>query len=475
MRWVDTVRELSLRTKVAITVGGAVIILLGGASYLTFRYWESEALAAARQQALLAGRSVRASVETGLAYDRREEAKRSLRRLTEGASVTGARVYGSDGTILLSSSPAEEGRGAGEVWIPDPREIPRGGVVRQGSDGDEVRAYLPLGIPGAAVLEVQLSAGPVREAMDRGARLGLGLTVASVLALAVIVLTMMEREVVSPIRRLEGLLAGSGKVEPGGELGELERLGTSIERLIRREEAAERLAEARHRRLARQEGLVKVGELAAEMAHEFKRPLVNIRTAVDVLEQEYRLDERGERVLSQVEGQLDRLRETMGDLFSLAQPVELDTREVDVAEVLDDALLQLRGDTDSEEVEIRREYEPDLPPVEGEPRRLEQAFLNLMLNASEAMSGRGVLTVSARTSGNGWLEVSVADTGPGIPEEQIPEVTRPFYSTKPMGTGLGLPLVARIVSAHGGRLRIESTRDEGTTIHVRIPTRTASS
>jgi two-component system, NtrC family, sensor kinase len=467
-------RELPLRTKLAVTVAGAGLVLLGAAAYLSFGYARAESLVAAEQQALMAAVSVRASVESALLNGQRAQARAGLQRLTSTAPVTAARIYGPDGTIVLSADEAEEGRREPGVWIPSAREVPGRGLVRGTPDREAVRAFLPLVVPGTAVLEVRFSVAPLKAAMDRGARLGLGLLLGSLLTLAVVFSMVFEREVVGRVRRVSGLLeeGGAGGSPAGSRVGgvdELGRLEASVVELVEKERAAAREAAEQRRRAAERAGFAEVGELAAEMAHEFKRPLASIRTAVELLRQEYAVEAGGGALIGALESQLERLNETMRDVFALARPAMHAPESVELGQVVNGALLQLAGHPAAAGLSTHREYDEATPVIWGDGKRLEQAFANLALNAVEAMAGGGTLTMRVRPAGEGWVEVEVADTGAGIPPGQLEQVMKPFYSTKAAGTGLGLPLVARIVASHGGRVTVESDMGVGTTVRVHLP------
>ncbi len=466
MTWVRRVRSLPVRGKVLLTVLGAAVAALGASTYLSFRYWENEALASAKRQALLAAASTQATLESAIRLGRLSPAHHALTRLREEGDVTTARVYGPDGRILISADPYEEGTRASSVFIPDAAELPREGITKPAGKGSAVRAYLPVSIPEPAVLEVEFSVAPTMAAMERGARLGMGLMAVSLLAVGIVVVTMFEREVVAPLHRMDVLLRAQGQGGPRNELVHLER---SVTELLEKGRAVEARAADQDRRLAAQEGLAQVGELAAEMAHEFKRPLASIQTAVGLLQQEYELDEGGREMLGAVHQQLDRLHETMQDLFSLAKPLVTQDAHVDLADVLDDALAGLAGIPGIEHVEVHRTYGHERILVPGDARRLGQAFLNVLGNAVEAMPDGGHLTLATTPRADGSVEVSVTDTGHGLDPEAVERALRPFYSTKPLGTGLGLPLVARIVSAHRGGLAIESRPKHGTTVRITLP------
>jgi len=465
MVWIGALKSQPLRTKLVVTAVGTAIAVAGAFTYLSFRYWRQETVAVAEQQALLAAASVRSAVESAITAGEPTRARRALRELVVRASVTTARVYGPDRAIVVSSEPSEEGLRRTGVWIPPAREIPEHGTARVRPDGDAVDAYLPVTAGGASLIEVTFSLEPFKAAMDRGARLGLLLLIGSMAAVIVIVATMLEREVMVPIERVTDILAPEGTRGRSNELGRIEE---SVADLIRKEREAERKVAAHVEQLASQAGLAEVGGMAAEMAHEFKRPLASIRSAISLLEQEYELNDQAQSLLAAVDGQLSKLTETMQDLFALAKPVELEADRVDLADTVDSALAQLAGLTDTTHRRVERRYGPETPAVAGDRHRLEQAVLNVMLNAMEAMEEGGTLTISINGR-NGGAVLEFDDTGPGIPAEEIDRIVLPFYSTKPSGTGLGLPLVSRVVSAHRGKLEIESEPGRGTTVRIILP------
>jgi two-component system, NtrC family, sensor kinase len=465
MSWLRRLRGQPLRTKLVITAVGTAVIVFAAVSSLTFSYWRQEAVAAAEQQALLAAASVRSAVEAGLTARDHGRARRALQELVRLESIVGARVYSPAGVVVVSTDRSEEGVRPAGVWIPTARDLPAAGTARLTPDGNLVNAFLPLRAGGAGILQVDFSLAPLQAAMGRAARLGLLLLVGSLAAVIFIVATMLEREVVTPIERMAGILGPDG---PPGRGGELDQIEASVSHLLRKEREAARLAAEQEARLATQAGFAQVGEMAAEMAHEFKRPLASIRSAVSLLEQEYELNDHAQSLLAAVDGQLGKLTETMQDLFALARPVELEGERLELPDTVDSALSQLAGLVDTSGRRVERTYAESIPPVYGDRHRIEQAVLNVMLNAMEAMEDGGVLTIGIRPVA-GRVVLEFRDTGPGIPEAEIEKVVLPFYSTKPAGTGLGLPLVARVVAAHRGELDIRSKPGVGTTVRIELP------
>jgi len=154
-------------------------------SYVATRYIDvagRHGLVRASRLNVRARASAQATVESALRLGRPEPARHSLALLRSEGTVTSARVYGPGGAILLSAEPYEEGRRAASVWIPDAAELPPDGLVKTSEDGGSVRAFLPISIPEPAVLEVGFSMAATKAAMDRGARLGIGLMAVSLLA-----------------------------------------------------------------------------------------------------------------------------------------------------------------------------------------------------------------------------------------------------------------------------------------------------
>ncbi len=478
-----SLRDLSIRAKLVWTALGALLVVLGVATTLSLRYWQSEQYALTGQQALMAVAAARGPVEEALVHGQVGLVREELRALTARPPAQGYRLVAADGTVLLSSDHGEEGRKRPGPPLPGPWDIPSGGTVVGGrGGGPTMSAVVPVsgvgGPGGRAVLELVLSVKGIEDAIRRGRAFGLALTGLLALGYAVVLGTMLEREVVTPMRQLRRGLARASAGEPGVRIGltrrdEIGRLGASVDRLLERDDEAARLAAAQQRRLSEQAGFAEVGALAAQVAHEIKRPLAGIKSAMELIAQEYAMSDAERELLGRIDGELEHVDETVRDLLSLARPVGLHAQPLDLNHVIDGALARLAGlpamgGGAGGTVRVTRRYDPALPAMEGDAARLEQAVLNLCVNAAEAMPEGGQLTV-ATAHEDGTVRVDVSDTGVGIPPENLDRVFKPFVSTKPMGTGLGLPLVARVVAAHGGRVTVESDVGRGTTFHIQLP------
>lgn len=215
------------------------------------------------------------------------------------------------------------------------------------------------------------------------------------------------------------------------------------------------------------EKLKAVATLAAGMAHEIKNPLSSIKTFAEYLPEKYddpSFREKFARIVSQEVGKINDL---VQHLLEFAKPSPPQKQPARVSELIDETVEFLQGTLLNKQIEVVRAYTKQ-DEVTVDPGQMKQVFLNVLLNSIEAMERPGCISISSVME-NGHLEVMVADTGPGIPKKDLPHVFDPFYTTKPMGTGLGLSVAHSIVQEHGGRVAIESDVGRGTTVRIQLP------
>jgi signal transduction histidine kinase len=219
------------------------------------------------------------------------------------------------------------------------------------------------------------------------------------------------------------------------------------------------------RRLSRAENLAAMGRLTATLAHEIKNPLAIIRGSAQRLG---KLEPESQRWADSVVEESDRLSHTVSRYLQFARGESAPAAHGDAAQALADTLALLEGEFAARRVTLVREGDAKDLRVPLDNESLKQVFLNLMLNALEAMQDGGRITV-ATAERRGRVEVSVADDGPGIPAETLRALGQPFVTTKAQGSGLGLFLTRRLVQSAGGRLDIQSVAGRGTTCIVRLP------
>ncbi len=234
-------------------------------------------------------------------------------------------------------------------------------------------------------------------------------------------------------------------------------------------ESAQRLFAAR-RELAKSQRLALAGEMAASVAHQIGTPLNVMSGYVQMLLTRHPEGSPDAERLRTVQEQIARVTAIVQSLLDRTRRPPLVLQPLGPGKLLRDVAELTRPALAAAGIELRVEVEPDLPTLNGDAGQLEQALLNLVTNAIDAMPGGGRLCLTARRD-DGTVALAVVDSGVGIAPEDLPRVFEPLFTTKPhgRGTGLGLPIVREIALAHGGTVHLGSRPGEGTTATLRLP------
>jgi two-component system NtrC family sensor kinase len=250
---------------------------------------------------------------------------------------------------------------------------------------------------------------------------------------------------------------------------DLEEWGRTLEEKV--EERTDELVQMQLR-VAQSERLASIGMLAAGVAHEINNPLGGILALTSLAVEDLPDDHPDRANLEEVVRQAERCRDIVRGLLEFSRQSEMHMEVVDVSRVLEDTVGLIGKQASFFNVRLVREWAPDLPTIVADRSQLQQVFLNLIVNAVQAMDERGTLTIrTARTPDEGMVEIAFSDTGHGIPPEAIDRVFDPFFSTKQggQGTGLGLAIAYGIVTRHRGTIAVQSRLDHGTTFTIRFP------
>jgi signal transduction histidine kinase len=212
----------------------------------------------------------------------------------------------------------------------------------------------------------------------------------------------------------------------------------------------------------RSERLAALGQLSAGLAHELRNPLSSIKGSADLLARSAARDNPVAKELAQIiVEEADRTNSLVTRFLDFARPLEPRRQPVDVTQIIERAARRAG-------VPIIRNYSPDVPPLRIDPELMEQVFLNLLTNASQASPPGAPITAVTRAD-DGLADISIVDRGCGIPPEKIDAIFNPFVTTRQNGVGLGLAIVSKIVDGHGGRMAVESAPGKGSAFHVLLP------
>ena len=294
----------------------------------------------------------------------------------------------------------------------------------------------------------------------------LSLVLASAVSRPVQALTDAARRVAA------GDLSAQVRAAGSDELGALARTFNQM---------VERLGESRalEERLRVAERSTAMGRFAAALAHEIRNPLNSISLTIDHVRT--RLAPAGDTqraefqaLMATLKSEVARLNRLVGDFLSTGQPARLDPRPCDVGEVVRETAALVEHKAREQAIEVELDVAPGLPATVADPELLKTCFLNLVLNAFEAMPSGGRVSLVARLEGTPdapAIAVLVSDTGTGMSKDTAASVFEPYFSTKEAGVGLGLALVGRIVEGHGGSITLDSMPDQGTSVRLLLPVR----
>jgi signal transduction histidine kinase len=362
-------------------------------------------------------------------------------------------------------------------------EILEGGVTRIENtlcaDESWRMSFLPLevGFKKSAIGVVSLSLEDLVQARARAAR-NTGLAAIALLVLAILGYTTIVRRITRPIRSLsvaardldDDGIGREVRIASRSEVGELADNYNAMIRSLRKSKAE--LEELHRQEMERADRLATLGELAGGIAHEVRNPLAGISGAMQCFESNIPSEGDKREMYEEVLRQIDRMENLTRDLLDYSRPRSPELSSSDINGLLDRACLLMTIGIKDGTTRIEKEYDPELPAVLVDPEKMQQVFLNILLNCMQAMPEGGRIRVGTATAGSGVsgaVQVSIGDEGPGMDSATLANALRPFFTTKHTGTGLGLSIARQIVESHGGSLTIDSTLGAGSTFTIHLP------
>jgi two-component system NtrC family sensor kinase len=216
------------------------------------------------------------------------------------------------------------------------------------------------------------------------------------------------------------------------------------------------------------------GAMFGGLAHKIRNPLAAVKLTIEVLITEPDLKEKDREALLNVVEEIRRIELLMNKFLCFAQPAAAQLMTLNINKILAETAQFLEKQPafalPASGRQIIREFAAGLPETAGDPQQLQQVFLNILLNAAEAMPGGGTVTIKTwYDTGAGTIGIEVSDTGKGIPVEAVERIFEPFFTTKVQGIGLGLAVAQKLVEAHGGRITATGNKPAGAIFTVVLP------
>jgi signal transduction histidine kinase len=295
------------------------------------------------------------------------------------------------------------------------------------------------------------------------------------LALGIVVAFYLSRMLVQPLVQMQQAMdkIAHGDFTPLPEPGpkssseEFFALFRAFNRMIHE-------LEVHQEQLVQSRKIAAVGTLTSGIAHELNNPINNIVLTAESLKEDFRelSQEEAMGLIQDILIQSERASEIVKGLLDFSRAEHPEFEPLSIAAVIQDTLKLVRNQLSLSGIHVEQDMPPDLPPIYGEKKSLQQVFLNLFINAIQAMLDGGTLNIRAHPSPDDqWMVIDVTDTGVGIDPAHLPQIFDPFYTTKQVGrgTGLGLSVTYGIVEKHGGHIDVKSRVGEGTTFTVTLP------
>ncbi len=270
----------------------------------------------------------------------------------------------------------------------------------------------------------------------------------------------------------EGNLDAKVEIKSNDEFGDLAESFNAMAMALK--ERDEKLKDFTKRKILESERLALIGQLSANVAHELNNPLQGIVTYSHLLLEKMPNENSNRDSVQKIVTQANRCRDIIRGLLDFSRQRKPDKTLCDVNVVLNDCVSLLENQALFHNIRIKNDFEASLPMAVIDPSQIERVFMNIIINAAEAMNGSGQLTLSTRFDpSENFIELKFTDTGQGISKEDLARIFDPFFTTKEVGhgTGLGLAISYGIVKEHGGTISVESKVSKGTTFSVRLPVR----
>ena len=221
--------------------------------------------------------------------------------------------------------------------------------------------------------------------------------------------------------------------------------------------------------LRRQAALAAIGQMTAQVAHEIKNPIGGIKLNLNYLKRKFKENEEGLEVIGDLDAQVERLHQTVLEINQFGRPRDLQLRHINLNDLVDEQLSQIKDKIDSKHLKIVRHYQSDLPDGLYDNSEMSKVFINLLLNATEASKDNQSVEITTEVTPLGSIMIEVKDEGVGMSEETLARLFEPFFTTKRQGTGLGMATVKKIIEQHRGSIEVESSPGKGSTVRVYLP------
>jgi signal transduction histidine kinase len=480
----------SLKSKIIISVSAILAVTIGLGTWINIRYQQAHMEDALEDNVLIISNTIERSLSNAMLDGKSKEVQHILEAVGGYHNIREVKIFSPNGVILKSSKRWMIGRkvdASTQKWfLSDRVKKP----IKRRDEGifsvlypieNEERCYHCHGttIKINGILAVDVSMSQTEEKVGELSKTMLLWAFGITAVLAISLSLFLTRFVTNPIQdlittmeRAESGLEARVDVKSSDDIG---RLGDAFNSLLTKLERARRRVERYHyEQMKRADRLASIGEMAAGIAHEIKNPLAGIAGVIQVLKKDMPLGDQKRAVLEEVLSQVERMDKAVRNLLSFARPPEPKMTLVDINELIGKLLDFLAPQFAKYSIMAERRLATGLPWLTLDPDLLQQALINIALNAMQAMQNGGKFIVETRLikpsgAGPGVVEIVFTDTGKGIAAENLTRIFNPFFTTRQQGTGLGLSITQSIIEQHAGEINVTSAVGKGATFTISFP------
>lgn len=507
----------SLKAKILLSVIIAVVVIEGIFLYLNISSLSQQMIEKTEEEAFNLSETIRLSIRNAMIMDRREAYQRIIDDVAQRKGITEVRIFNKQGEITVSSDRTKVGtvvdkkaeacygchrEGEAKVLLPSDSKTrvyhtEKGsllGLINPIYNESSCYSCHPETTNVLGVLDTTISLEDFQKEKAQIYKQMLISGVVSVILLSLLLSLFLTRFVNRPIRRLlaatktaaHGNLDQAVSIRSRDELGELSgSFNNMISELKRSRDAIEEWTQTlEHRVQERSQELQQVqdqliragkmaalGELAAGVAHEINNPLTGVLTFSSLMLKKVDENHPWKKDLENIVQQTTRCRNIVKGLLDFARQKKPDMKEWDIHTLIDRTVTLVENQARFQNIKIVKEFKKDIGMLFVDGDQIQQVFMNIIINAADAMAGDGgTLTIKTNVK-DGMAEVSFTDSGCGIAKEHLSKLFDPFFTTKETGkgTGLGLAISYGIIQSHGGDIGVESEVGKGSTFRIRIP------
>jgi two-component system NtrC family sensor kinase len=483
-----------------IAVGSLTIAIVGVFSYLIIKSQQSTYLSRVEHNAHQLSEMIKNSTKYDMLFNRRQHVHNIIDTIGQQEGIEKVRIFNKEGKIIYSSDKSVIGtmvdKRTEACYACHTADQPlerltiseRTRIFRLGDGKRSLGMINPIyNEPSCwqadchahseeqkvlGVLDVTMSLVEFDRLIAANRTKILLLTLAAMVTISLVLWFFFQNLINRPVKRL---VAATNAVAKGDLTFRLEPKRNDELGLLKRSfnEMTRKLAEAQTQ-LYHSDKLASIGRLAAGVAHEINNPLTGVLTYSSYLLKRSESSSEMKSDLEVIVRETKRCRDIVKDLLDFARPMPVKKTNVNLNHVIDRALKIVDNQMNCRRIDVQIDLSTDLPTVSSDASQLQQVIINLLVNAADSIDNKGgtitIKTKAVTTDSQPFVQVEISDTGSGIPEESLPKIFEPFFSTKDQkGTGLGLAVVWGIIDKHGGKISVDSQVGKGSTFTIRLP------